>query len=323
MCRALQSVTPCVTPPCAIYQTDFFKLTLRINIPKPDSSTVETKRLIFTLDLEDHRPEDSYPKNYPAITRAILEFLEARGIEATVFVLGRLAREDPDLISEIAQAGHEIAFHSFAHVHLTKEIPARFERETGDNKKFLEDLSGQPVIGYRAPAFSLTEDSLWAVDSIRELGFTYSSSVLPAKNPIFGYPKAPRCPFRWPNGLLEIPAPIAHLGTVVIPFLGGFYLRYFPPALVRRFLTQGDSSQCYWTYCHPYDFDDNERFYRMEGTSLVTSLLLWFNRKNMFKKLEALFPASDVGVCARSFATLILQGEFTDPYEFAQDTIRG
>jgi polysaccharide deacetylase family protein (PEP-CTERM system associated) len=310
-----------VTRQCVIYQIGFFKCISRTSIPKLDLRTVETKRLTFTLDLEDHRPNASHAKRYPDITRAILEFLEVRGIEATVFVLGRLAREDPALIREIAQAGHEIAFHSFAHVHLTEETPERFERETADNKEFLEDLIGRPVIGYRAPAFSLTEDSLWAVDSIRELGFTYSSSVLPVKSPIFGYPKAPRRPFLWPNGLLEIPAPIAHIGAFAIPFLGGFYLRYLPPKLVRRFLMRGDLHQCYWTYCHPYDFDNGERFYKMEGTSLATSLLLWFNRKNTFKKLDALFSASDVTVFAGSFASLIAQGEFADLAEFAPERI--
>ena len=277
---------------------------------------VETKRLTFTLDLEDHRPNDSYPKRYPGITREILAFLETRGIEATVFVVGRLAHEEPSLIREIAECRHEIAFHSFDHIHLTAETPSRFKQETSDNKKFIEDLTGKAVIGYRAPAFSLTQDSLWAVDIIGDLGFSYSSSVLPAKNPIFGFPEAPTRPFRWPNGLLEIPAPVARLGPVVIPFLGGFYLRYWPRPLVGRLLRRGDAHQCYWTYCHPYDFDYEERFYKMDGASLLTSLLLWANRKNTFKKLESIFPAAKTPLGARSFASLIDEGAFVDAPEF-------
>ncbi|MFT4584596.1 MAG: polysaccharide deacetylase family protein (PEP-CTERM system associated) [Gammaproteobacteria bacterium] len=280
---------------------------------------MEPKSLTFTLDLEDHRPVDLYPKRYPDITREILEFLETRGIEATVFVLGRLAHSDPSLIRDIAGRGHEIAFHSFAHVHLTEEIPTRFRNETRDDKKFLEDLTGKAVIGYRAPAFSLTRDSLWAVDIIKDLGFIYSSSVMPARNPIFGFPQAPNRPFRWPNGLLEIPTPIARLGPAVIPFLGGFYLRYLPKVLVRQLLARGDPRQCYWTYCHPYDFDHEEQFYKMDGTSLGTSLLLWFNRKRTFEKLGAVFPASDPSVKSSSFATLIAQGEFRGAAEFVPE----
>lgn len=273
---------------------------------------VGSKRLIFTLDLEDSRPDDSYPKRYRDITRAILDFLDARGIESTVFVLGRLAREDPGLIREIARCGHEIAFHSFAHIHLTQETPARFRVETADNKKYLEDLIGQPVIGYRAPAFSLTRNSAWAVDVIGELGFAYSSSLLPTKNPIFGFAGAPAHPFRWPNGLLEIPAPIARVGPAVMPFLGGVYLRYLPRRLIRRFLNQGDDRQCYWTYCHPHDFDHEQAFYRMKGASLAVSMALWFNRKNTFEKLDAIFPRSEDPGEARSFASLIEAGEFAE-----------
>lgn len=271
-----------------------------------------SKQLFFTLDLEDHRPDDSYPRRYPEITRAILEFLDQRGIKATVFVLGRVAHEEPDLIKEIARRGHEIGFHSFAHIHLTQETPAKFRAETADNKKFLEDLIGHPVIGYRAPAFSLTRESVWAVDLIDELGFAYSSSLLPAKNPIFGFPGAPAGPFRWPNGLLEIPSPVARIGPLVIPFLGGFYLRYLPRWLIRRFLDRGNDAQCYWAYCHPHDFDHEERFYQIAGTSLAVSVLLWFNRKKTFEKLDAIFPRDGSASPSRSFATLIEAGAFAD-----------
>ena len=268
------------------------------------------KRIVFTLDLEDHRPHVSYPKRYPDITRTLLDFFDERKIEATVFVLGRVAREDPGLIREISQRGHEIGFHSPNHVHLTAETPERFRMETENLKKYLEDLCGDAVVGYRAPAFSLTRHSLWAVDILQELGFSYSSSLLPAKNPIFGFPGAPRQPFRWSNGLLEIPAPVARIGRVAVPFLGGVYLRYTPRFFVQYFLARGAIEQCYWTYCHPYDFDNEEAFFRIDGASLPVSLLLWFNRKNTLKKLESIFRNTGTGVYDRCFATLIGAGEF-------------
>ena len=273
---------------------------------------VSPKRLTFTLDLEDHRPYDAYPRRYVDITRTILDFLEEREINATVFVLGRVAQEEPNLIREIARRGHEIAFHSFAHLHLTEENPARLRQETGDNKKYLEDLAGTALIGYRAPALSLTRKSVWAVDVISELGFLYSSSLLPGKNPISGFPGAPAYPFRWPNGLLEIPIPVVRVGPVVLPFLGGIYLRYLPRSVVLRFLAQADDRQCYWAYCHPHDFDHKQTFYKMAGVSLAVSLALWFNRKRTFEKLDAIFPRTGAAVSALSFAALIAAGEFAD-----------
>ncbi len=281
-----------------------------------------SRELIFTLDLEDHRPNDAHEKRYPIVTRAILDFLDERNISATVFVLGRLAINEPDLIREIGNRGHEIAFHSFAHVPLTQESPALFRSQTAEHKKRLEDLVGQPVIGFRAPIFSLTSASLWAVDVMSDLGFTYSSSVLPARNPLFGFPGAPERPFRWPNGLLEFPVPLARIGPMAIPFLGGIYLRYLPSWIVRYFLRRGAGQQCYWTYCHPYDFDNKEAYFRIEGTSAIVSTLLWLNRKNSFKKLDAIFPRTNGRRTARGFGSLIESGVFsnTPVFEAERDT---
>jgi len=277
---------------------------------------VVAKTLWFTFDLEDHRPDASYPKRYPDITRRLLDFLESRDVAATVFVLGRVAREEPELIRSIAARGHEIGFHSFSHQHLTRETQPHLETELRENKLFLEDLTGQAVIGYRAPAFSLTRDSVWAVDTIHAAGFVYSSSVLPAASPVFGFPGAPRRPFKWPNGLLEIPAPVTHIGPSVIPFLGGFYLRYLPARIIKRALAGGEPDQCYWVYCHPHDFDHEETFYHIEGTSYLTSALLWFNRKQTFAKLERLLDTAPAGGGSRTFAASIAAGEFGEAPAF-------
>ncbi len=280
-----------------------------------------SRDLIFTLDLEDHRPSDAYEKRYPTVTRAILDFLDERTISATVFVLGRLAVDEPDLIREISNRGHEIAFHTFAHVPLTQESPDRFRHETAEHKKRLEDLVGQSVIGFRAPTFSLTYDTQWAVDVISDLGFSYSSSVLPAKSPLYGFPGAPDLPFRWPNGLLEFPVPLARLGPLAIPFLGGIYLRYLPSWLVQYFLKAGAGQQCYWTYCHPYDFDHEEAYFRIEGTSAIVSILLWFNRRNAFKKLDSIFPRGGGPHDAKGFAARLEDGAFSNVPVFQTDRV--
>ncbi|MGR9091893.1 MAG: polysaccharide deacetylase family protein [Gammaproteobacteria bacterium] len=277
----------------------------------------QTTSRYFTLDLEDHRPRPDWPKRYPDITRKLLDFLDERRIEATVFVLGRVAREEPALIAEIARRGHEIGFHSFAHRHLTRESPQALATELTENKAYLEDLTGRSVIGYRAPAFSLTRDSLWATELIRDAGFAYSSSVLPAASPLFGFPGAPRQPFQWPHGLLEIPAPVACIGPLEFPFLGGFYLRYLPTPVIHYCLAHGPPNQAYWLYCHPHDFDYEESFYRIAGTSFLTSALLWFNRKNTFRKLARVIDGEQGAHQYRSFAAALAAGEFASATPFA------
>ena len=240
----------------------------------------------FTVDLEEHRPNDSYPKRFPAIMHELMAFLDERNIRATVFVLGKLAENEPGLVKEISANGHEIGFHSYAHVHLNRDNSDNFRRESSRSKAFIEDLTGQAIKGFRAPAFSLTRDSMWVLEILQDLEFSYSSSVLPANNPINGFPGAPQKPFLWENGLLEIPAPLAQLGPLTLPYLGGIYLRYLPTALVRHFISREHDKRLLWLYCHPHDFDHDEPYYTIAGTSMLTSLLLWFNRKNTFKKID-------------------------------------
>ena len=265
--------------------------------------------LTFTLDLEEHRPDESYPKRYPDITREILDFLDQRNIKATVFVLGKLAEDEPELIKEISSKGHEIGFHTYSHIHLTRENLENFKQQSKDSKAFIEDLIGQEIAGFRAPAFSLTNKSVWVLDILKELGFKYSSSVLPANNPINGFPEAPRKPFLWSNGLLEIPAPVAQYGPLTVPYLGGIYLRYLPIPMIKYVLHREKDQQSLWIYCHPHDFDHEEKFYQIKGTSLLTSLLLWFNRKHTFRKIEQIYFDDSVS-SAGTFIEQINSGRY-------------
>ena len=242
---------------------------------------------LFSLDLEDHR--EVYPARggrYQEITLAVLDFLEERGLRGTFFVVGRVAETASWLVQAIAERGHEIACHSYCHRPLTRETPESFFEETRQAKDLLEQASGQPIAGYRAPVFSLTAPALWVVDALAELGFAYSSSVMPSNHPLHGLPGAPRTPFRWPNGVLEFPVPVAKLGPLSLPFLGGIYLRYLPLKLIRQMRQQLSGPQ--WTYLHPYDFDAQEGYYRFPERSVLSSLLLWRCRKRTFAKLEQL-----------------------------------
>ncbi len=248
--------------------------------------------LTFTLDLEDHRPSERHELRYPAVTARVLDLLARHGVTGTFFVVGEVARAAPDLVRNIAGAGHEIAYHSADHRPLTEKSAAELRSETTRDKAYLEDLTGAPVSGFRAPIFSLTPQSLWAVEVLAELGFAYSSSVLPARNPLYGYAGAPEGPFAWWNGLIELPAPVARFAIATLPYLGGVYFRYLPWSLIRRRLAAEDAGRCPWLYCHPYDFDDGEPFFRIKGASLPVSLLLWFNRAGAFAKLDRILSAT-------------------------------
>src|SRR5258708_25813814 len=117
----------------------------------------------FTLDLEDHRPNETAELRYPTVMRAVLDWLDERSVRGTVFVVGEVAEAQPDLVREVAARGHEIALHCWRHVPLTALDPDTFRHETSKAKALLEELSGSSVCGYRAPTLSLLPATACAV----------------------------------------------------------------------------------------------------------------------------------------------------------------
>jgi peptidoglycan-N-acetylglucosamine deacetylase len=241
----------------------------------------------FTLDLEDHRPSHAHEVRYPRVTREVLDFLDAREVRGTFFVVGEVADAQPDLVREVAARGHEVGLHGWRHVPLTDLDEAQLRRDVARGKSLLEELAGRPVVGFRAPIFSLVPGSRWALDVLGEAGFTYSSSVLPARNPLFGDPSLPATPFRWPNGLVELPCPVVRVGSVGLPYLGGVYLRALPESSSRAARRVAGSGRVLWTYCHPYDFDPGEPFWVVPEAGPVGSRLLWYNRRRTYARIEA------------------------------------
>jgi polysaccharide deacetylase family protein (PEP-CTERM system associated) len=243
-------------------------------------------RVTFTLDLEDHRPSTDAPERYPALTREVLDFLDAREVRGTFFVVGETAEAHPELVREVAARGHEVGLHGWRHQPLTELMPDELRADVTRGKALLEELTDGPVCGFRAPTFSLVPESRWAVDVLADAGFTYSSSILPARSPLFGDPTLPATPFRWPNGLVELPCPVVRAKGVGLPYLGGVYLRAIPgPASTAARRSVG-RDQLLWIYCHPYDFDPDEEFWVVPGAGRWGSRLLWYNRRRAFAKVE-------------------------------------
>ena len=248
--------------------------------------------ITFTFDLENHRNDQEGADRLTRNTHAVLEFLAEHQITATVFAVGELVRDHRPLLRTIAEAGHELALHSYRHTPLTAEQPDQFRQGIAQDMEGLAEISGAAVKGFRAPVFSLTESSLWAIEVLGELGFSYSSSVLPLKHPLFGFPNVPRTPFRWPNGMLELPVPVASFFGLTIPYLGGIYARYVPLNRVLNRLQHQPAEAVLWSYLHPYDIDTSEGYFQFPGTSHLMSLLLWRRRGDTLNRIQRIMSAN-------------------------------
>lgn len=244
----------------------------------------------LTLDLEDHRSHANQPPRFAASTQRFLEFAGELGVRATVFVVGELAMENPELIRDVAAAGHEVGVHGWRHISLRAVGRGVLKEELMRARALLEDITGAPVSGMRAPMFSLTPGDAWAVEEIRQAGFAYSSSVLPSASPLNGWPGAPRHAFRWPNGLVELPCAVIGLGPLSIPFLGGVYLRYLPLSLIAR-ATRSVSIAPTWSYLHPYELDPEEEFFVLPWAGWLTSRIVLGRRRQTLARLQCVLSA--------------------------------
>jgi polysaccharide deacetylase family protein (PEP-CTERM system associated) len=191
--------------------------------------------------------------------RELLEMLAAAGVRATFFVLGYVTERHPGLVREIQAAGHEIGTHGFSHALVYRQSPSLFREELTRSVRALEDLTGQAVLGHRAPFFSITKESLWALDILRELGLRYDSSIFPVKNYRYGIEDAPR----WPHPLegpgrpmLEFPISTWRVLGLNVPVAGGAYFRIYPYLFTKWTLEAvARSGRPFVFYLHPWEID--------------------------------------------------------------------
>jgi polysaccharide deacetylase family protein (PEP-CTERM system associated) len=197
-------------------------------------------------------------------TRRLLEVFDAADTKATFFVLGWVADRHPELVKEIHRRGHEIACHGYSHRMVYDQAPEEFRAETLRSKGLLEDLTGEPVAGYRAASYSITPKSRWALDILVEAGFLYDSSIFPVRHDLYGMPDAPRFPhvLTTDNGakLVEFPPSTARLLGQNLPAAGGGYFRLYPYALSRWLIQRvnRDEGQPVIFYLHPWEVDPEQ-----------------------------------------------------------------
>ncbi|MGB6624245.1 MAG: XrtA system polysaccharide deacetylase [Candidatus Acidiferrum sp.] len=211
---------------------------------------------------------NTLPSRVEANTEKILEMLAKNGTLGTFFVLGWVAEHFPRLVQRIANAGHEIACHSQEHRRVFDLSPSEFRSDTLRAKESIENACGLQVRGYRAPSFSITHHSLWALEILADLGFAYDSSIFPVRHPNYGMPAVPRFPFvinTQAGPLVEFPLTTVQLGGSRSPLSGGAYLRMLPYWYTRWGFgyVNGKENQPFCLYLHPWELDSEQP--RMKG----------------------------------------------------------
>ncbi len=230
----------------------------------------------FTFDIEEHHrieaaadckcsqeTQAEYARRMEVSTRWLLETLAEFKARSTFFIVGQIATTHPKLVRDIAEAGHEVACHSWDHQRVHRLSQDQFRLDVRKAKSELEHACGRPVVGYRAPTFSITRETAWAIDVLAEAGMRYDSSVFPVHHDRYGIPAAPRVPFLatgTERSLLEFPPVTYSLLGKNLPAAGGGYFRLYPPAMIRAAVRQvlRDPLGLPVLYFHPWEFDPDQ-----------------------------------------------------------------
>lgn len=259
-------------------------------------------RNALTIDVEDyfqvsafagHIPRESWPELPCRVERnidRILQLLDNAGIKATFFTLGWIAERYPAMVKRLVDGGHELASHGYGHLRASDQSPDEFMDDVSRSKKVLEDIAGAPVLGYRAPSFSIGTQNLWALDTLLQAGYRYSSSIYPIAHDHYGMPDAPRFAF-YPKGqdsLLELPITTVRLMNRNLPAGGGGYFRFFPYQLSRWLIERvnREDGQPGIFYFHPWELDPGQP--RQKNIGMKTRFRHYVNLSRTEARLKAL-----------------------------------
>ena len=255
----------------------------------------------LSFDVEEHfqvsafdspmrrRHWDAYESRVEKNTSRLLEILARHEVRATFFILGWVAERFPHLVKQIASAGHEIASHGYGHELITTQTPSAFRHDIRKAKTILEQLVSRHIFGYRAPSFSITKDTTWALPILAEEGYIYDSSIFPVLHDRYGMPTA--SPYvhqiRTESGILwEVPPSVARLFGLRIPAAGGGYFRLYPYFLLRRLLRSVETEDIPLVmYLHPWEIDPDQP--RMDGP-LLSRIRHYLNLSRTEKRLNKL-----------------------------------
>jgi polysaccharide deacetylase family protein (PEP-CTERM system associated) len=227
--------------------------------------TVDVEEFFQVVALQPFVPRerwDSFESRVEAAIDRLLALLDGAGATGTFFTLGWVAQRKPAMLRRITSAGHEVASHGWGHRRITFLTPETFRDSVRRARDVLQDVTGQPVHGYRAPSYSITPGREWALDILVEEGYTYDSSLFPVRRSGYGFPGGARHPSTLqlgPGKLREFPPTTLAVGPIVLPAAGGAYFRLLPYALVRAGLRQAARDGHPGTfYIHPWEIDPGQ-----------------------------------------------------------------
>ena len=242
----------------------------------PATSADGMSAVVLSFDVEEHNRIEAavgldvapalvceYADRMAASTYRLLDQLGDAGVVATFFVVGQIAESHPKLVRAIAAAGHEVGSHGWDHRRVSRFTPATFRTDLLKSKTALEQAAGTRVVGYRAPTFSVTHATPWAIDVLADAGFRYDSSIFPVRHDRYGVARAPRVPFVavGPHrAVVELPPATLRFARQNLPVGGGGYFRLFPPAVIRAGIEQlaATGSPAVMLYFHPWEFDPDQ-----------------------------------------------------------------
>lgn len=191
--------------------------------------------------------------------KRMLDVLHELQTKATFFVLGVIAEKYPDAIRKINDAGHEIASHGYRHLEVHKQTPDMFRVDLKKSMEILKGITGKPVLGYRAPDFSIINKTLWAVDILIQEGIKYDCSIFPVRHPRYGIPAAPRVPYRLHGELIEFPVSTIRFAGENFPVAGGAYFRFLPYNWIKAAFEQlNQQGIIVNSYIHVWELDSKQ-----------------------------------------------------------------
>lgn len=242
---------------------------------------------VFNIDRQQWpRMEDRVMYN----TERLLDLFAQFNTKGTFFVLGSVAKKHPELIKKIARMGHETGSHGYWHSLIYRQSRKEFRSELAASKNILEDLTGHAVRSFRAPSWSISPETIWAIEILNEEGFTCDSSLQPFVTPLSGMKGIPLSPFR-PEikgrvmDIVEFPPTVLNFGKLPFPFAGGFYLRAVPLGLIMKSFKAVNKTRPGMIYVHPWEIDTGQPRIKLP---IPKRLVHYYNLGSTLEKLTGL-----------------------------------
>jgi polysaccharide deacetylase family protein (PEP-CTERM system associated) len=256
--------------------------------------TIDVEDYFHVAALKSQIPVESWDTRECRVERnvdVLLQMFDDQGVIATFFTLGWVAERYPQVVERIAKQGHEVASHGYSHQLVYKQTPEVFREETFKSKKILENISQQPVRGYRAASYSITTKSLWAIDTLIEAGFEYDSSIFPVHHDLYGIPDFPKKPHVYKGSskgdIVEFPISSVNMCGYQFPIAGGGYFRLFPYWFsrfgLRKINREGDG---FMFYLHPWEVDPEQP--RVKNVGWKSTFRHYNNLHKCQKRLQVL-----------------------------------